>query len=87
MIATSPNRELRWRRQLRIPGCFDGEHIFTIEPLDTGRVRFTQREIVTGFLVPFRARHYDDEMRRGLKEMNQALKRRAEQLTPAVEQP
>jgi hypothetical protein len=58
-----------------------------IEPLDTGRVRFTQREIDTGFLVPYRARHYDAEMRRGLKEMNQALKRRAEQLTPAVEQP
>jgi hypothetical protein len=57
----------------------DVEHIFTIEQLDTTHVRFTQREIRTGLLVPLRARRRTADTRRGLKEMNQAIKMRAEQ--------
>ena len=79
VLKTDLNCELRWLERLRIPGLFDGEHIFTIKRLDADRVRFTQREIFTGIFVPFRARRLDRDTRRGFKEMNQALKKRAEQ--------
>ena len=33
VLKVEPNREFRWLGHLLIPGLFDGEHIFTIEPL------------------------------------------------------
>jgi hypothetical protein len=74
-----PDRELRWLGHLVLPGLFDGEHIFTIEPLEESRVLFTQREIFTGLLVPLFGRGLDTDTQRGFEEMNQALKARAEQ--------
>ena len=79
VLKVEPNQELRWIERSLIPGLLNVEHIFTIEQLDTTHVRFTQREVRTGILVPLRARHRTTETRRGLKEMNQALKTRAEQ--------
>lgn len=78
VLKAEPNRELRWIGHLLIPGLFDGEHIFTIEPLGTNRVRFIQREIYTGLLVPLFARGLDTDTQRGFIEMNQALKIQAE---------
>ena len=80
VLKAEPNREFRWLGHLLIPGLFDGEHIFTIEPLGGSRVRFTQREVFTGLLVPLLARGLDTDTRRGFEEMNQALKTRAEQV-------
>jgi len=79
VLKAEPNRELRWLGHLLISGLFDGEHSFTIEPLGEGRVRFTQREVFTGLLVPLFARGLDTDTRRGFEEMNQALKSKAEQ--------
>ena len=79
VLNVEADRELRWIGHLLIPGLFDGEHIFTIEPSGTGRVRFTQRESFTGLLVPLLARGLDTDTRRGFEEMNLALKARAEQ--------
>ena len=79
VLKVEPNREFRWLGHLLVRGLFDGEHIFTIEPLGEGRVRFTQREVFTGLLVPLFARGLDTDTRRGFEEMNQALKARAEQ--------
>lgn len=33
VLKAEPGREMRWRGHLLIPGLFDGEHIFIIEPL------------------------------------------------------
>ena len=44
VLTVEPNRELRWLGHLLLPGLFDGEHSFTIEPLEGNRVRFIQRE-------------------------------------------
>jgi Uncharacterized conserved protein len=74
VLKAEPNRELRWIGHLLIPGLFDGEHIFTIEPLGTNRVRFIQCEIYTGLLVPLFGRGLDTDTQRGFIEMNQALK-------------
>jgi len=79
VLIAEPGRELRWIGHLLIPGLFDGEHIFTIEPLGANRVRFVQREIFTGILVPLLAKSLDTNTRRGFEEMNRALKARAEQ--------
>lgn len=78
VLKAEPKRELRWIGHLIMPGLFDGEHIFTIEPLEEYRVRFTQGEIFKGLLVPLFARGLDADTRRGFEEMNQALKVRAE---------
>nr|WP_320160757.1 SRPBCC domain-containing protein [uncultured Methanoregula sp.] len=79
ILNVEPGRELRWVGHLLVPGLFDGEHIFTIEPSGPGRVRFIQREIFTGLLVPLFSRGLDTDTRRGFDEMNRALKVRAEQ--------
>ena len=79
VLKAEPNHELRWMERSLLPGLLDVEHIFTIEQLDATHVRFTQREIRTGILVPLGGRRRTTDTRRGLKEMNQALKTRAEQ--------
>ena len=78
VLKAEPKRELRWLGHLLIPGLFDGEHILIIEPLAENRVRFVQREIFTGILVPLFAHGLDIDTRRGFEEMNQALKSQAE---------
>jgi hypothetical protein len=79
VLRAEPGRELRWKGHLIMPGIFDGEHIFMIDPVSATRVRFTQREVFTGLLVPLMARALDSDTRRGFEEMNQAIKERAEE--------
>jgi hypothetical protein len=81
VLKVEPNRELRWLGHLLISGLFDGEHIFTIEPLGTNHVRFVQREIFRGILVPLFASKMSTETLRGFEKMNRALKTRAEKST------
>lgn len=71
-------RELRWLGHLWIPGLFDGEHIFEIEPTEEGAVRFVQRERFKGLLVPLLWRSLERSTRQGFEEMNRALKQRVE---------
>jgi hypothetical protein len=78
VLTAEPNRELRWLGRLWMPGLFDGEHRFIIEPLGPDRVRFIQAEIFNGLLVPLLARSLETDTRRGFDEMNRALKGRAE---------
>ena len=78
VLTAEPNRELRWLGHLLVPGLFDGEHSFTIQPLEENRVRFVQREAFKGLLVPLFARSLGTNTQRGFEEMNRALKERAE---------
>src|ERR671916_3252749 len=78
VLNAEPNRELRWLGHLLVPGLFDGEHVFTIQPLEENRVRFIQREAFKGLLVPLFARSLETNTQRGFEEMNRALKERAE---------
>jgi hypothetical protein len=64
--------------RLLIPGIFDGEHRFVIEPLPNGQVRFQQSERYSGVLVPLFRGSLDRDTKRGFPEMNVALKRQAE---------
>jgi hypothetical protein len=77
VLEATPERELRWLGRLLVPGIFDGEHTFRIEPAGEGRVRFTQSERFSGVLVPLFGKTLE-KTKRGFAEMNEALKRRAE---------
>jgi hypothetical protein len=77
VLNSKPNRELRWLGHLLVPGLFDGEHSFTIQPLEENGVRFVQREAFKGLLVPLFARSLETNTQRGFEEMNRALKERA----------
>ena len=78
VLKAEPNRELRWLGHLLVPGLFDGEHSFTIQPLEENRVRFVQREAFKGLLVPLFARSLETNTQQGFEEMNRALKEHAE---------
>jgi hypothetical protein len=72
------NRELRWKGRLWLSGLLDGEHIFEIEPLGPERVRFVQREVFSGLLVPLMAKNIENQTLPGFGEMNRALKEKLE---------
>jgi hypothetical protein len=73
-----PGRVLRWLGRLGLPGLFDGEHSFQIEPLGKGHVRFVQSERFSGVLVPLLMPFIGNSTQQGFEAMNQALKERAE---------
>jgi hypothetical protein len=79
VLDADPGRRLRWLGRLGLPGIFDGEHSFTIEPRGDGQVRLVQQEEYQGLLVPFMAKSLDRHTLPAFEQMNQALKRRAEQ--------
>lgn len=77
VLAVRPDCELRWLGHLFIPGIFDGEHYFLLEPIGTGRTRFTQGEKFSGLLVgPLSGMLAATAA--GFNAMNTALKREAE---------
>jgi hypothetical protein len=78
IMVADVGRELRWLGRLLIPGVFDGEHRFLIESLAGEKVRFQQSERFKGILVPMFRAGLDRDTVRGFKEMNLALKARAE---------
>ena len=77
VLKVERERELRWLGRFAVPGLFNGEHFFKIEPRETGRTRFLHGERFTGLLVPFLGRMLD-KTERGFGSMNDALKTRAE---------
>ena len=77
VLKVEPERELRWLGTLAVPGLFNGEHIFRLEPAGAGRSRFLHGEHFTGLLIPFMGGVLR-KTERGYRLMNEALKRRVE---------
>ncbi len=78
VLVATPGRELRWRGQLFLPGIFDGEHYFTIEPEGEGGSRLRHGERFSGLLVPIVMNSgLMTATRAGFDAMNAALKKRA----------
>ena len=71
-------RRLRWLGHLLVPGLFDGEHSFTVDPMGAERVRLTQQEEFRGLLVPLLLAFIGKPTQEGFHQMNQALKTRVE---------
>lgn len=81
VLVAEPNRELRWLGRFLVPRLFDGEHVLRVEPLDGGvGSRFIQSEEFRGILVPFFGGELD-KTEEGFRQMNAALKQRAERET------
>jgi hypothetical protein len=78
VVKAEPNRELCWKYHFILPVLIRGEHRFTIEPMENNRVRFIDREIFNGLLVPLQARDIDTNSKRGFEKMDKALKTRVE---------
>ena len=78
VLTAEPNRGFRWLGHLWVPGLFDGEHSFTVEPLGEDLVRFIQAERFSGLLLPMLTKMLDRDIRPGFEEMNRALKLRSE---------
>jgi hypothetical protein len=79
--------EFRWLGHLGVRGLFYGEHIFEIERIADGRVKFTQREEFRGVLVPLLWKSLNTNSRAGFVAMNRALKERAESTSQAQLEP
>jgi len=77
VLAVEPPRELRWLARVLVPGLFDGDHSFKIEPIAERRIRFTQAERISGVVVPLVGGRIDKTLL-GMQQMNEALKRRVE---------
>ncbi len=73
-----PYQEFSWLGRLYLPGLFDGEHHFVLEPHADGSVRFIQRETFSGVLAALILPQLADPTRQGFDAMNAALKARAE---------
>ena len=78
VLKVEPNREFRWLGHSVMPGIFDGEHIFEIDPVGDASCRFVQHEEFRGILVIPMLAMIGKSTGRGFNEMNQALKARAE---------
>jgi len=78
VLAVVPNREFRWLGRLLLPGIFDGEHYFLIEPIAPGSVRFVHGERFSGLLVALAKSSLEKGTMPGFEAMNRALKQRAE---------
>ena len=80
VLSVEPDRELRWLGRVLMPGLFDGEHGFRIEPTASG-CRFHHGETFTGLLVPLFAGMLAST-ERGFQAMNEALARRVTTTVP-----
>lgn len=80
VLVADPGRELRWLGRLLVPGLFDGEHRFSIEAREPGRVTFVQAERFRGLLVPFLRRMIEVDTAARFREENEALAARVAEL-------
>ena len=80
LLEAKPNRALRWKGKLLLPGLFDGEHYFLIEDKPGGGVIFRQGETFSGILVPLFRNSLDGATKQGFLAMNEAIKCEAEKL-------
>lgn len=74
VLRAEAGRELRWLGRLFIPGLFDGEHYFQLEPAGAG-TRFVHGEIFRGLLIGVLDFAKTEA---GFRALNEGLKRKAE---------
>lgn len=78
VLYSEKDRALRWRGHVLASWIATGDHIFSIEPLGDGHVRFVQREQFHGIVPWLASKLLAREAKRGFEVMNAALKARAE---------
>lgn len=75
VTAVQPSREVHWKTRVLVPGLFDVERSFSIEPIGTQEALFIQEETNTGLLVPlaYLLANMEHELRTGFRDFSQAL--------------
>jgi hypothetical protein len=76
VVEFEPNRKMVWKSGMPL-GLFQGARTFTLEPLGTGRTRFSMREEFSGRLLPVFGASIPD-MNPVFAAFADALKKRAE---------
>jgi hypothetical protein len=77
LLVVEPERELRWKGRLFLPGLFDGEHAFLFTPLEHGRTRIDHVERFGGLLLPIAKRLIYDATVESFHALDAALAKRA----------
>jgi hypothetical protein len=77
LLVVEPERELRWKGRLLVPGLFDGEHAFVLTTLEDGRTRLDHFEDFRGLLLPIARRMVYDATLEAFHALNAALAERA----------
>jgi hypothetical protein len=79
VLAVHPNQELRWKGYVWTPGVFDGDHRFILEAQGE-YTHVVQTETFSGILAGQLMRGIIDETVAAMRDMNRALKVRAESI-------
>lgn len=74
-----PPREFRWRGHLIVPGLFDGEHYFLLEPQGAG-CELTHGEHFSGVVAGLLRSRMVPRLEKSFAAFNRAFKARVEQL-------
>jgi hypothetical protein len=77
LLVVEPERELRWKGRLVLPGLFDGEHVFVLTALENGRTRLDHWERFAGVLLPIARSMVYDATVQSFHALNTALAKRA----------
>ena len=77
LLVVDPGRELRWKGRLFLPGLFDGEHWFILEPLAGDRTRLDHSERFAGLLLPLLKGMIYERTLEAFHALNDALAARA----------
>jgi hypothetical protein len=75
-----PGQRLVWRSRLYAKELFAGRHVFDIQEVAENKVVLTHQETYTGVLIFFIDPAFFGKVKRGINAMNNALKKRAENL-------
>jgi len=84
LLVVEPERELRWKGQLFVPGLFDGEHVFALIALPGGRTRLDHSEAFAGVLLPIARGLIHEATVDAFHALDAALAARAAQADPAI---
>jgi hypothetical protein len=77
LLIVEPERELRWKGRLIVPGLFDGEHAFVLTPIENGRTRVDHWERFGGVLLPIAKGMVYEGTVQSFHALNAALAKRA----------
>ncbi len=80
ITVVDPPRELRWTAFLRLPGVFDFEHYWELEPAAGGGTKLRHGLVLRGLLAPLLWNYMERTSRAPFEAMNLAHKERAEKL-------
>jgi hypothetical protein len=70
-----PAREVRWKTRVLVPGLFDVDRRFRLDPSSAEQTTFVQEETNSGLLVPiaYALGNLERDLRTGFRDFSQAL--------------